>query len=419
MHFFYSTLIVLGTPFVLLYFAFRGLRDRTYLGRWHERFGFIRGMVKPGGILVHTASVGEFNAASPLIRALLKQHPELQLTVTTLTPTGSDRVKREFGDRVFHCYIPLDLPGAVSRFLSRLQPQLIIVIETEIWPNLYLQSQQKNIPLIMANARLSGRSVKRFQRMPAFVHKVLETVAWVGAQSDEDRDRLIRCGTQPQHTEMTGNLKFDLNVPGKLDEKSAALRSRWNKQRPVLVAGSTHEMDENVVIPAFVDLLESLPDALLILVPRHPERFTRSPQLAKAAGLRTELHSQGESCSEQAQCFVIDTIGELMTYYACGDIAFVGGSMGEQGGHNALEPAALGKPVLLGPNMDNAREIAAQLLQSNAALRVSDRQNFRQAAEKLLQDTTLRDRMGKAGRELVEKNRGALDLTLEAVKRLI
>jgi len=419
MHVLYSLLILLGTPFVLLYFALRGLRDRAYLGRWSERFGFIPDPAKRGGILIHAASVGEFNAASPLIKALLKTYPELPLTVTSLTPTGSERVIRELGDRVFHSYIPLDLPGAVSRFLGRLQPRLIIVMETEIWPNLYLQAQRRNIPLIMANARLSERSVNRFERFSRFVHKTLETVTWVGAQSSGDAERLTRCGTDPQHTDMTGNLKFDLTVAASLQEKSAALRARWDKQRPVLVAGSTHEADENVVIPAFVELLKSLPDALLILVPRHPERFTRTIQQAKAAGLRTELRSQGESCSAAAQCFIIDSIGELMTYYACGDVAFVGGSMGEQGGHNALEPAALGKPVLLGPNMDNAREIASQLLQCKAALRVNDQQDFCQTAEKILVNGTLRDSMGQAGRELVEKNRGALDLTMEAIGKLL
>ena len=415
----YSLLILLGTPFVLLYFALRGMRDRAYLGRWSERFGFIPNPGKRGGILIHAASVGEFNAASPLIKALLKTYPELPLTVTSLTPTGSERVKHELGDKVFHSYIPLDLPGAVSRFLDRLQPRLIIVMETEIWPNLYLHAQRRNIPLIMANARLSERSVNRFQRFSSFVHKTLQTVTWVGAQSDKDAERLIQCGTRPQHTDMTGNLKFDLTVAASLHEKSAALRAQWNSQRPVLVAGSTHEADENVVVPAFVELLKRLPDALLILVPRHPERFARTIQQAKVVGLRTELRSQGESCSEAAQCFVIDSIGELMTYYACGDVAFVGGSMGEQGGHNALEPAALGKPILLCPNMDNAREIASQLLQCKAALRVNDQQDFCQTTEKILLNGTLRDSMGQAGRELVEKNRGALDLTMDAVKKLL
>lgn len=415
----YSFLILLTTPLVLLYFALRGFRDRAYLGRWQERFGFITAPSKAGGILVHAASVGEFNAASPLIKALLKTYPELPLTVTTLTPTGSDRVTNEFGERVFHCYIPLDLRAAVSRFLDRLQPRLIIVMETEIWPNLYLQAKRLDLPLLMANARISKNSVKHFQRVPGFVAEVLRCTAWIGAQSTDDADRLTMCGADPQQTEMTGNLKFDLTVPASLEETGEALRSRWGRRRPVLVAGSTHEADENVVIPAFVELLAKLPDALLILVPRYPERFSRAAQLARSAGLQTGLRSEGEICSESAQCFVIDSIGELMTYYACADIAFVGGSMGDQGGHNALEPAALGKPVLLGPNMDNAKDIAAQLIQCNAARRVTNQQEFCQTAEKILIDGSLRDSMGQAGRKLVERNKGALDLTLDAVSKLL
>jgi 3-deoxy-D-manno-octulosonic-acid transferase len=218
---------------------------------------------------------------------------------------------------------------------------------------------------------------------------------------------------------MTGNLKFDLNVPASLEERAQALRLSWGPERPVLVAGSTHEADENVILPAFAELLKTLPDALLVLVPRYPERFTRATQLARAAGLSTQLRSEGEICSAHTQCFVIDSIGELMRYYACADVAFVGGSMGEQGGHNALEPAALGKPVLLGPNMDNAREIATQLLHCNAARRVTNQREFLQAAEQLLTDGALRDHMGQAGRDLVEKNKGALDLTLAAIKNLL
>jgi len=415
----YSLLITLATPFALLYFALRGFRDRAFLSRWHERFGFNQATGHTDGILVHAASVGEVNAASPLIKALLEAHPNLPITVTTLTPTGSERVKRALGDKVFQSYIPLDLPGAVSRFFNRLQPRLIIVIETEIWPNLYLRAERLRIPLLMANARLSERSTRQFQLVSGFVAEILQTVSWIGAQSTGDADRFIACGANPQQTYTPGNLKFDMHVPANLEEKGAALRSRWGPERPVLVAGSTHEADENVVIPAFLELLKKLPDALLILVPRHPKRFARCAQLAKAAGLRTELRSQGEVCSQNAQCFVIDTLGELMTYYACGDVVYVGGSMGNQGGHNALEPAALGKPVLFGPNMDHAREIASQLLECKAAHRVSNAQEFQQTVEQILADDDLRDRMGLAGRSLVESNKGALALTLNAVERML
>lgn len=424
MRFIYSLVITFSIPFVLLYFVLRGFRDHAYLKRWGERFGFAFNSSKPGsrwqdGIWIHTASVGEFNAAIPLIQSLLETYPEQPLVVTTLTPTGSERVKHVMGERVFHCYIPIDMPAVVSRFLHRLQPRLIIILETEIWPNLYLQAKRLDIPLLIANARLSARSLKHFQHLPGFVKRVLQCVTWLGAQSNDDRHRLILCGADRQRAETTGNLKFDLEIPIGLEEHAATLRSNWGRRRPVLVAGSTHEADEQVVIPAFSQLLEKRPDALLILVPRHPERFTRSAQLAKDAGLQTELRSQGESCSEQAQCFVIDSMGELLTYYACADVAFVGGSMGEVGGHNALEPAALGKPVLMGPNMDNARDIASQLLHCKAARRVTSQREFRQATEDILSNDDLRDSMGSAGKDLVEKNRGALDLTLKAIGKLL
>jgi len=419
MRFLYSFLLILSTPLVLLYLALRGIKDRDYLKRWGERFGFIKTGSLSGGIVLHAASVGEFNAAKPLIMALLTSHPELSMTVTTFTPTGSDRVLRDLGNRVSHFYIPLDLPAATSRFLDRLQPRLLIVMETEIWPNLYHAAQQRNIPLVITNARLSSRSSNRFQRLAGFTRQVLQSVTWIGAQSKEDLDRLIQCGANPATTDMTGNLKFDLDIPAGLADKGQYLRSAWGAERPVLVAGSTHEEDENVLIPAFASLLKSLPNALLILVPRHPERFERTAQLAKAAGLSTELHSQGESCSRHAQCFVIDTMGELMTYYACGDIAYVGGSMGEQGGHNALEPAALGKAVLFGPNMENAKDIAAKLVNNNSAIFVADQKELRDTAHRLFNDIPTRKNMGQAGKTLIDRNKGALALTLKAVGKLL
>jgi len=409
MRFLYSFLVALSTPFVLLYFAMRGIKDRTYLSRWGERFGWVQPGKRTGGILLHAASMGEYNAASPLIRNMLKRYPELPLIVTTLTPTGSERVSRELGDKVFHCYIPLDLPGAVKRFLNRTKPQLIIVMETEIWPNLYLEAHRRKTPMMIANARLSKASVKHYQRFSGLARDVLKPVLWVGAQSTVDAERMIQCGTNPQRTAMTGNLKFDLQVPASLLERGAALRNRWNPARPVLVAGSTHEADESIILPAFTGLLKIIPDALLILVPRHPERFSSAAQAARAAGLKVEMYSENEACSEQAQCFVI----------ACADATFVGGSMGEQGGHNVLEPAALGKPVMVGPNTANSKDIVAELIDCGAAVRVSDQQGFQASAEDLLGDGVMRDQMGRAGLALVERNRGALELTLEAVDRQV
>jgi 3-deoxy-D-manno-octulosonic-acid transferase len=416
----YTILIVLATPLILLYFAVRGLSDQSYLMRWAERFAHALPDVKPNGILLHAASVGEVNASRELVRALADSYPERPITVSTLTPTGSAQVGRVLGDSVFTCFIPIDIPWIVTRFIKRLQPALIIVIETEIWPNLYFQAQKQEIPLLMANARLSERSARHYSIVSEFIAQTLARVTWIGAQSADDQRRLVECGANPDIVRMTGNLKFDLEIAPSLRETGMALRARWGQSRPVLVAGSTHEADEDVLFPAFNKLLVEYPDALLIIVPRHPERFNRAAQLARNAGLQTELYSVcGKACSTQTQCFVVDTIGALMTYYACGDIAYVGGGIGDQGGHNALEPAALGLPVLFGPNMDNARDIADQLLVSNAAVCVSDAQDFVTEGARILGDANLRDHMGRAGQALVDKNRGALDTTLRAVKGLL
>jgi 3-deoxy-D-manno-octulosonic-acid transferase len=415
----YSLLLYLATPFVLLYFAVRGLKDRRYLERWSERFGFVPEGAKKRGILVHAASVGEVNACRELIASLLRHHPDLPVTVSTLTPTGSAQVRSVLRDSVGHCFIPLDLPGAVGRFLKRIDPVIVIVVETEIWPNLYHAAQSRNIPLMMVNARLSERSLRRYRVAGEFVAATLNRVAWIGAQSADDHRRLVECGADADAVRMTGNLKFDLDVPRSLVERSSSLRANWGAERKVLVAGSTHKEDEAVVIPAFLELLQDIPDALLVLAPRHPERFARVAQSTIDAGLKTESYSQGEACSSQAQCFVIDTVGELMTYYACGDAAYVGGGMGDAGGHNALEPAALGMPVLFGPNMANARDIADQLLACRAAEQVGDVRSFTAAARRILGDDRLRERMGRAGRALVTANKGALETTLVAVRRLL
>ena len=415
----YSLLFYLATPFVLLYFSARGWKDKAYLRRWPERFGLVPKGMASRGILVHAASVGEVNAARKMITSLMQNHPELPVTVSTLTPTGSAQVRRALGESVGHCYVPLDLPGAVGRFLDRLDPRLFIIVETEIWPNLYRGAREREIPLMMANARLSERSLRRYRVAAEFVAQSLNTVAWIGAQSADDHRRLVECGADADAVRMTGNLKFDLDVPGDLSERGSSLRAVWGASRKVLVAGSTHEDDEAVVIPAFLGLLRELPDALLVLAPRHPERFSRVAQSVRAAGLKTELYSHGEACSPQAQCFVIDTVGQLLTYYACGDVAYVGGGMGDVGGHNALEPAALGLPVLFGPNMANAREIADQLLACQAARQVSDVQGLSAAVRQILGEDGLRRRMGRAGLSLVAANKGALGATMAAVRNLL
>jgi 3-deoxy-D-manno-octulosonic-acid transferase len=415
----YSFLIYLITPLVLLYLVFRGLRSSDYLKRWSERFAFFNPPETTGGIVVHAASMGEVNAASALVGELLKRLPEFPLCLTTLTPTGSDRVRALFAETVFHVYAPLDLPGAVKRFFDRVQPRLLIIMETEIWPNLYYEAASRGIPIMIANARISESSIGAYRRFRKMTSAALGQVSRIAAQSAQDAARLIEIGADENRLHITGNLKFDLKLPPSLIEQGESIRLALGTDRLVLLAGSTHESDEGPLLEAFNRLLPTFPEALLILVPRHPERFGRAAQMARSAGLRVSLRSEGVSCPRTTQCFVIDSMGELLRYYAACDVAFVGGSMDTTGGQNVLEPAALCKPVLFGPHTFNFEEITRRLIDGHAALRIEGAAELEEAVRLLFNEPELRDRMGRAGFELVRSGQGALDRTLEIIDGLI
>lgn len=411
----YSLFIYLLTPLALLHLAFRGLRNRDYLKRWSERFAFFDAPITTGGIVVHAASMGEVNAASTLIRELLNRYPEYPLCITTLTPTGSDRVSTLFPGKVFHVYAPLDLPGAVRRFFDRTRPRLLIIMETEIWPNFFFEAAGRDIPVVIANARISEKSIGSYRRLVQFVGPALKSVSQIGAQSRLDAERLAELGAHTTSLSITGNLKFDVDLPLSLLEQAEPIRLAWGTDRLVLLAGSTHKTDETAILKAFKPLLEEFPTALLVLVPRHPERFGTAAQLAGSAGLRVSLRSDGISCPRSTQCFVIDSIGELMRYYASCDVAFVGGSMDRVGGQNVLEPAAMGKPVIVGPFTFNFKEVTERLIDCGAAIRVQDAGELKLAVSRLFSDPELRDQMGGAGMNLVESGQGALQRTLDLI----
>jgi len=269
----YTLLFYLITPLLLLLLVFRGVRNRDWLKRWPQRLGWFDPPEKTGGIVVHAASVGEVNAASALLRSLSQHYPGRPLCLTTFTPTGSDRVLSLFQDEVFNVYLPLDLPGAVKRFFDRVQPALLIIMETEIWPNLYFEANRRGIPVMISNARISERSIRGYRRFKRLTTAVLSQVSCIAAQSKLDAGRLLEIGADETRLEITGNLKFDVELPPGLVEQGEALRQTWGSERLVLLAGSTHEGDEKPVLEAFKRLLGQFPQALLVLVPRHPERF--------------------------------------------------------------------------------------------------------------------------------------------------
>jgi 3-deoxy-D-manno-octulosonic-acid transferase len=415
----YSLFCYLLTPLVLLYLVYRGLRSRDYLKRWGERFAFFDKPPTGGGIVVHAVSMGEVTAASGMIRELMRRFPDLPLCITTLTPTGSDRVSDLFPKAAFHVYAPLDLPGAVSRFFDRVQPRLLIIMETEIWPNFYHAAAKRKIPVVIANARISEHSIGAYRRLRKLIGPALNCVSQIAAQSNLDAERLIEIGADKNRLTVTGNLKFDANLPPSLIEQAEPIRLAWGTDRLVLLGGSTHEGDETTLLKAFKPVLESFPGALLVLVPRHPERFGRAAQLARAAGLNVSLRSEGISCPRTTQCFIIDSMGELTRYYAACDVAFVGGSIDNIGGHNVLEPAAMGKPVIVGPHTANSKEITAQLIDYHAAFRIQNALELEQLIRRLFSEPELRDQMGQAGIDLVKSGQGALVRTLEMIEDVV
>lgn len=415
----YSFLLYLLTPLVLLFLLFRGLRSPDYLKRWAERFARFVPPEESGGIVVHAVSMGEVNAASALVRGLLQRYPQFPLCMTAFTPTGSERIRKLFGDEVFHVYAPLDLPGAVRRFFDRVQPRLLIIMETEIWPNLYLEAASRDIPILIANARISDHSFDSYRRLRKLTALALDQVTQIAAQSEQDADRMVEIGADKKRLTVTGNLKFDVNLPPSLIEEGETIRMTWGANRLVLLAGSTHEGDEGPLLKAFNGVLKSFDNALLVLVPRHPERFGRAAQMARSAGLNVTLRSKSVSCPASTQCFLIDTMGELQRYYSACDLAFVGGSLEAIGGHNVLEPAALAKPVLVGPHTFNFQEITRQLIDCQAALRVQNAEELESTIVRLFGEADLRDRMGQAGYALVKSGQGALQRTLDIVDRLI
>jgi len=415
----YTLVLYLATPFVLLYLFVRGLRSSDYLRRWPERFGRFDPPRRTGGIAVHAASMGEVNAAGRMVQDIASRFPDEPLYLTTLTPTGSARVSGLFADSVFHVYAPLDLPGAVRRFLRRVQPRLLIIMETEIWPNLYHQAAAGAIPIVIVNARISEHSIDSYRRLRRLIGTTLSKVTRIAAQSTLDRQRLVEIGAAESLITVTGNMKFDVWMPPSLTEQGEAIRMAWGMQRPVLLGGSTHEGDELPLLEAFNRLLPSFPDALLVLVPRHPERFARTAQLAQQAGLIVSLRSAGLSCPSSTQCYVVDCMGELQQFYATCDVAFVGGSLEAVGGHNVLEPAALAKPVICGPHTANFADITQQLLDCGAAVRVADAEELEQSVRRLFAQPELRDRMGRAGQALVKSGQGAVARTLAVIEDVL
>ena len=414
----YSAGFYLALPAIFIRLYWRGRKEPEYRQRWAERFGFID-PVPQGCIWVHAVSLGETRAAVPLIRALQERYPGKPLLVTTMTPTGSQQVRDSFGTRVFHVYLPYDLPAAVQRFLQHTQPCIGIIMETELWPNVLQACHTAGVPVVIANARLSARSSRGYKRIGKLIRPVLRTITLVAAQTQADADRFMALGAAPANIKVTGNVKYDLSLPEGLERSGQDTRWALFGPRPVWIAASTHPGEDELILEAFKSLREVFPELVLILVPRHPQRFDEVFELCQKRRFNTLRRSRADKSSADTEIYLGDSMGELLLLYAMADVAFVGGSLVPTGGHNVLEPALLGVPVVFGPHMFNFSEAARHLLDADGARQVQTIQHLTDILHTLLSDPRLRQSMGGKARQAVSANRGALARLFALLEELI
>lgn len=415
----YSALLYLISPIVLLRLLMRGRKSPAYLNRWGERFGFYSNGQPTGVIWFHTVSVGEAEAAFSLITQVAEQHPDAPILVTTTTPTGSARVKAFLGHRVHHVYLPYDTPGAMRRFYRAFKPRIAIILETEIWPNMFYQANRRGVPSIVVNARLSEKSAKGYGRLGSLMKDTLANITHICAQTQPSADRFVALGLAPEKLSVPGNIKFDMALPAHLLEHAEVIRRDWFQQRPSWMAASTHDGEDEKVLSAFAIIKKQRPNSLLVLVPRHPERFNAVAKLCEKRGYSVTRRSQQTGARVDTDVFLLDTLGELKLYYATVDVAFIGGSFVPVGGHNMLEAAALSVPILFGPHVHNFVEISERLLAVNAAIQVADEKQLAEQVTNLLEHSEKRDEMGVAGLAFVEQNQGAVEKVAKRIDALL
>ncbi len=413
LHFLYSLFFRLALPFVLLRLWWSGRENPEVRRNWQQRLGFVALAGDPV-IWVHAVSVGETIAAAPLVKALLNRNPSVPILMTAMTATGLERARATFGDRVRYSYSPYDTPGSVRRFVERVRPKALVIMETELWPNMIAASRRRQVPIFLINARLSERSAQGYQRVGSLVRPILTSIRWIAAQANEDANRFLRIGARPDTVSVTGSIKFDVDITAELRSAAGQLRAAFGADRPVWIAASTHDGEDRQLLAAHRQVLAHHPNCLLVIVPRHPERFDAVATLVAEQGLSLARRSRQELPAE-VQVYLGDTMGELLMLFGASDIAFVGGSLIERGGHNPLEPAAWGMPVLSGPHVFNFETIYGQLADGDAVFITRDDQQLAERVSALIADRALAERSGHNALAVVEANRGALERVVDGI----
>ena len=405
----YTLVFYLLIPFIFIRLAWRSIKAPGYRQRWAERLG-LYGKEHPQGVVwFHAVSVGEAEALFPVVRRFRQQSPDAKILITTTTPTGSARVCAVMGDSVVHVYLPYDVPFAVERFLSQFKPVLAVIVETEIWPNLFFYCGKHQIPLSIINARLSAKSARGYQRIPSLIHPTIANIKLIATQTQADSGRYAAIGARDEQLVTLGNIKFDLEVQPEIKLNGKTLKTTLLKNRFVWLAASTHRGEEELLLETYKKLKPMLSNLLLAIVPRHPERFDEVAGLCQQHNLNVVTRTSMQSCGTAADVYLVDTMGELKLHYAAADVAFIGGSLVSVGGHNLLEASAVGVPVLFGPYMANFQEIADKVLAADAAIQCEDQSTLIRVILQLYVDENRRKTLISHGMTFVEQNRGVVE----------
>ena len=420
----YSILLSVLIPIIVLRMFVRARKAPAYGKRWWQRFGFFTSLKtvngKQGGIWFHTVSVGEFIAAVPLIEQTMQANPDTLITITTTTPTGSEQVQKRFanqlGKQVFHVYLPYDLPWFLQGFLRKVKPQLLVILETELWPNLIHCAKKTGCKVLVVNARLSEKSAKGYAKVAGLARDMLSKLDGLAVQNKVDAQRFVELGMPEHSMQVTGSIKFDLTISTDLINQGQALKHSWGHERKVLIVASTHKGEDEIALDGFAELIKQDPTLLMIIVPRHPERFNDVASLIEQRGFILSRRSLLDA-TNNTQVLLVDAMGELMAFLAASDVCLMGGSFVENGGHNPLEPAALGVPVIMGESQFNFALICQQLEQADGLQTVNE-QTWAGVAQDWLADLEQTQQKGKAAQSVVEANRGAKQKVFEWIQAL-
>ena len=413
----YTILYFISIPFILLRLLIKSYKQPEYRTGWQQRLGLCPINNTPT-LWIHTVSMGEAVACTPLIEQLCVRYPNHRILVTTTTPTGKKHIELKFGSKVTHSYTPYDIPFILKHFIHQHHIQACIIMERELWPNIINTCNNLSLPILLINARLSERSTQSYKRLGYFARRMISQIDLIMAQSEDVADRFVRLGYARDHIKITGSIKFDITIDEAITNKALELKAQFHN-RPTFIAASTHHKEEQQILEAFALIRQHIPNALLIIAPRHNNRFDDVYTLCQKNASHVARRSQQQPITETTDIYLADTMGELLIMYGAADIAFVGGSFVPVGGHNLIEPAAMNTPVLSGPHLHNFLEIRDLLLAQKALIIAANPEALAKAVTQLLQNTSHYHTMQQGARQVIQHNHGALEETLKLIDKYI